>query len=563
VNTAARPPSTATSTGVALAIASGVLQGVALPPVGFWPLAFVSAVPLLWAMRGAAPSRALLLGTVQGAVCAALMSTWLPATIASFTALSLPASALLSALPWLYHGARTGAAAAVFAYWGRLRGGAIVGWPIAVAATELTYPMLFPWYSAEQVAASPAFCQLAELGGPVLVSVALAAVNAAFATALLRLATPSPRRWHPLGATLVAGILLWAYGVARLRAVDRTTLEAPAALIAVVQPNVTNETRRDPATLEEARQRTAERSRDGAALIVWPESVFDHVVDESERSQWAAGLVDALGARSPDRSPLLIGTYLAPTEGPKRPSNALLLVDGEGAITGIYRKQKPLMFGEYVPFADVFPALDRWLPRAGRLTAGTSFTPLLVGGHRITPLVCYEDLIPSFVRESVRRERPELLIDAANDAWFGQSSAWQHHVALARFRAIEHRRFFVRAGNNAGSVVIDPVGRIVAELPPYMGGSLSHEVRWLDAATPYERYGDTPLLVLCVVAGLTRIVRGRTTSRPRLHPTFAALRPAVRSRRRGAFDALVVPAKRSARKSRNTRTFGAANLFRA
>jgi apolipoprotein N-acyltransferase len=388
----------------------------------------------------------------------------------------------------------------------------VIGWPIAVLATELLYPTIVPWYSAEQVAGAPALCQLAEVGGPLLVGACLAAANAGFASALVCLRANGARGWRPLAATIAGGAALLGYGHLRLLALDRSTRDAPAAQVAVVQPNLTRETQRDPATLARALALTADRSREAGALVVWPESVFDHLVEESERADWGAALARAMGPRPSERSPVLVGAYLAPASGPMRPSNALLLLDREGTIAGIYRKQKPLMFGEYVPFADVFPALDRWLPHAGRLTAGTSFEPLVVAGHRVAPLVCYEDLIPSFVREAVRRERPELLVDASNDAWFGHSSAWQHHVALATFRAIEHRLFFVRAGNDAGSVVVDPGGRIVASVAPYHAGSLSHEVRWLTIETPYARWGDAPLALACAALSLAQLARARRGS---------------------------------------------------
>ena len=48
-----------------------------------------------------------------------------------------------------------------------------------------------------------------------------------------------------------------------------------------------------------------------------------------------------------------------------------------------------------------------------------------------------------------------------NDAWFGDTTEPWEHLALAKLRAIEHRRFLVRSTNSGVSAIIDPVGRVV------------------------------------------------------------------------------------------------------
>jgi hypothetical protein len=43
---------------------------------------------------------------------------------------------------------------------------------------------------------------------------------------------------------------------------------------------------------------------------------------------------------------------------------------------------------------------------------------------------------------------PHPIVTLANDAWFGDSHEPWLHLALARLRALEHRRFVVRATNS-------------------------------------------------------------------------------------------------------------------
>ena len=54
-----------------------------------------------------------------------------------------------------------------------------------------------------------------------------------------------------------------------------------------------------------------------------------------------------------------------------------------------------------------------------------------------------------------------------NDAWFGHSSARYQHLQIARMRAMEARRFLLRAANDGVSAVIGPHGRIVAQAPEF------------------------------------------------------------------------------------------------
>ena len=58
-----------------------------------------------------------------------------------------------------------------------------------------------------------------------------------------------------------------------------------------------------------------------------------------------------------------------------------------------------------------------------------------------------------------------LLINISNDGWFGGSAAPAQHLAMARVRAVENRRWLLRDTNNGFTVSVDPYGRIVARLP--------------------------------------------------------------------------------------------------
>jgi apolipoprotein N-acyltransferase len=196
--------------------------------------------------------------------------------------------------------------------------------------------------------------------------------------------------------------------------------------------------------------------------------------------------------------------------GGRREFNRVLLADERGEIRGTYDKVNLVAFSEAMPFDDRLPWLRDVFPAGGRLTPGDHVRPLVLDGWRISALVCYEDVLPHFVRRVVREASPHLLVNLTNDAWFGDTLQPWMHLALAKFRAVEHRRYLVRATNTGVSAVVDPVGHVVVHSGSFTRETLHAEVAMLEGWTPYETLGDWPgWLGLGVIAWL--LLRGRDT----------------------------------------------------
>ena len=164
------------------------------------------------------------------------------------------------------------------------------------------------------------------------------------------------------------------------------------------------------------------------------------------------------------------------------------------------------------------------------LSTGLVFVlPFLIrGDYRISALVCYEDIIPGFVRKAVNEGDPHLLVNITNDAWFGDTTEPWEHLALAKFRAVEHHRYLVRSTNSGVSAIVDPVGRVTGNTGVFTVESLVGEVRMLEGWTLYRYLGDWPgWLSVAAVAWLAFLgawVRSRLRRR-----TKWAKRPPSRS----------------------------------
>jgi apolipoprotein N-acyltransferase len=196
--------------------------------------------------------------------------------------------------------------------------------------------------------------------------------------------------------------------------------------------------------------------------------------------------------------------------------NTAVSSDAGGTIRSRYDKEYLLAFGEYLPFGDTFPVLYAWSPNSGHFSPGTSLDPLVLDvhgeAHTVTPLICYEDILPGFTNRAVRHADPELLVNMTNDAWFGDTlEPWQH-LALAQLRAVEHRRYLVRGTNSGVSAVVDPVGRVVVHTGTFREEAISATIHWMRSRTVYETLGDWPWLVVSLAA-LAAAFRARSPAR--------------------------------------------------
>jgi apolipoprotein N-acyltransferase len=497
-----RTPCCSLRTAGLLAFGTGILYFLAFPGIDLWPLAFVTWVPLLVAMHGRGAREALGLAWISGFTMTFVGFYWMLEMLRTFSGFPTLACVAIMLMLALYQGGRI----ALFGYLAnRLE---LRGWwrgpslALAFVVSEAAYPLLFPWYFGATVHQLPMLLQLAEVGGPILVGLVLFGANVAIADRVLaRLQKRSPS-WRPI--LVQAGVLAatLVYGAVRMAAVDTATRAAPKGQVGIVQANMgLFEKRQD---RNEGLRRHLEASKkleaDGPLdLIVWSETSVAGGVYEHEADRFYQKLVT-----SELESPLLFGALLVRDVTDARRYtlfNSALLSDREGKLVGRYDKQALLAFGEYLPFGDAFPILYEWSPNTGKFTAGTNFGALELDGLELAAHICYEDVLPVLVNELVNEQGADLLVNLTNDAWYGDTTQPWIHLALAKFRAIEHRRFFVRSTNSGVSAFVDANGRVLAHTGTYEQVGLAREVAYLKTGrTPFERVGHWPYWMLGVVA---------------------------------------------------------------
>jgi apolipoprotein N-acyltransferase len=169
------------------------------------------------------------------------------------------------------------------------------------------------------------------------------------------------------------------------------------------------------------------------------------------------------------------------------PLNSAVVLGPQGTEIGRYDQMFLVPFGEFTP--PLFSFVNRITHESGDFVPGDKITVTPAAGHRLGVFICYESAFPHLVRQ-FSKAGADVFVNLSNDGYFGHSEARQQHLLLVRMRAVENRRYIIRATNDGITAVLDPAGRIVKALPPYR--ELASLVRYgaVETTTFYARHGD-------------------------------------------------------------------------
>ena len=511
----------------AIAGAAGAASTLALAPFNAWPVMFLTFPVLVWLVDGAAAGR-------LGGVGAAAIAGWwfgfgyflaglywvgfaflvdadkfgwlmpfavvaLPAGMALYTALGLALARLL----WSRGAVRilTLAAALTIAEW--LRGHVVSGFPWNAFGYALTGPLALAQASS-----------LVGLWGLTFLAVGVFASPVVLADD----PTETPRRFMAPLAALAILVALAAYGAVRLT--QHPTAFVAGVRLRIMQPNLPQDERFNYSAKAQVMRRYLALSdratgpessgiKDVTHLI-WPESAFPFFL---AREADALAQIAALLSR---HTVLITGAVRAAEMAPSgsvRAYNSVYVIDRDGSIAGIYDKVHLVPFGEYLPFEDFLESLGliSLTKMPGGFLAGDRRRLMTVpGAPAMLPLICYEIVFPDEALPP--GERPGWLLNLTNDGWFGISTGPYQHFQQARVRAIEQGLPLVRAANTGISAVVDPLGRVVKELPLGAEGVIDSALPQAIAPTLYARAGDSIAGALVVGALVLGIRRRRTSA---------------------------------------------------
>lgn len=344
----------------------------------------------------------------------------------------------------------------------------------------------FPWATlgASQWNCLPA-AQMASLGGEPLVSFMLMYVNGT--AAVLIMERPHWKRGLA-GAAPALALCAFAF-LYGFDALNQKQPTGSAIRFALVPGNIPQDVRWKRDALKENFEHYMARMEEAAGLnpdaVVLPEtSVLLPYLDAEQRERFknypkkhGVDLLYGAARRDPDT----LASF-----------NSAVAVDAEGGPFQFYNKQHLVPFGEYIPLRSLLPDfIVEKVIGIGDYAFGKRANLLEIAGAKAGVPICFESVFSGISREFVRNGA-DLLIVLTNDGWYDGTAALPQHNVCSVFRAIETRRWLVRAANRGVTCFIDPYGRIVGERVKAsdQNGVIAANVSTRTDLTWYMRWGD-------------------------------------------------------------------------
>jgi len=489
----------------------GALLALCFPTPGFSVLAWVALVPFFLTLpRCQNNLQSFKSGFILGLVFFFGTQYWIYHSINHFGHVPLPLSFLLVLLLCLYQSLYTGvfglllylsakktkiptalSAAALWTFIEYLRGVIFTG-----------FPWSFLGYSQWE---HPTVIQIADVTGVYGVSFLIVFCNAAAAQTLIGLRERNPRSiisrkpfglragfsaLAPAAASVILISLTLFYGRMRIAQIDAGEFfdAASPVSISVVQGNISQDKKWDGRfqgevmdtyeglTLEAQKNVLKNAPKDAPKntdtqppvrvpahlpprLIIWPETAVPFAyLSDKELTGRLNVFQKSLGAN------LLFGSVMIRGEegGRYLLTNSAVLLTPDGKIGYVYNKIHLVPFGEYVPLSKLLFFVDKLVAGIGDFQEGENFRPARTPDFTFGVHICYEIVFPALVGRFYK-DGGDFIVTITNDAWFGATTGPYQHFSMAALRAVENRKFLVRAANTGISGFIDPAGRVTTK----------------------------------------------------------------------------------------------------
>ena len=219
----------------------------------------------------------------------------------------------------------------------------------------------------------------------------------------------------------------------------------------------------------------------GERVIIWPETTLNS--SSKLNDKLFMEMMRFIGKNS-----LLISGGLKQDKDAGDVYNCAYFISGQGHLSR-YDKHILLPYSETSPLIDL---LDTYYSAPSEFKPGKTTVSIKTPIGRVGTSICFEILYPGFVRRSVK-DGAQYLVNISNDSWFGDSPMPYAHLDGSRMRAIENRRFLLRASNSGISAIISPVGKIIRQSRLFVQQRVDGKFVKLDQMSFYTKYGNLVL----------------------------------------------------------------------
>lgn len=506
---------------ILLALLSAFLLWLAWPPIPYTsPLLLIAFVPVLFAIEdiimGSYTKKGLkvfLIGGLTALVWNTASIYWvfnamnavMPAAVAVLISL-IPfglAAVLMSLAFWLYYQLRKRYGAAISYI------GFICFW-ISYEFLHQSWDLAFPWMTlGNGFAVDHPLIQWYEFTGVYGGSLWILLSNVmvfSILKATKRPEAPKKTIWIPW-----AILILIPIGISLIQYYTYEERINPADIV-VVQPNI------DPyekygSLPAEVQLANLIRLSDSVALpntefFIWPETAIPEATNEETirgsknfhqiqdfLSQYKNGNVLS-GIESYliyDSAKTLSAVYYPHLNGYVDAFNAGVLIENSGKVQ-FYHKSKLVPGVEQLPFKEALAFMKPFFAKFGGTTGGygsqaESTVFYAQSGIGAAPIICYESIWGGYVGDFIK-DGAQFIAIITNDAWWGNTSGKDQHLAYAKLRAIESRRWVARSANTGISAFINQKGDVVKKTKWWTPDAINQEINLNEELTFYVKIGD-------------------------------------------------------------------------
>lgn len=182
------------------------------------------------------------------------------------------------------------------------------------------------------------------------------------------------------------------------------------------------------------------------------------------------------------------------------PYNSAIQIENSAQVQ-FYHKSRLVPGVEQLPFPRFFSFFKSAFSAFGGSTGGygKQAKPSIFyaqSGMGVSPIICYESIWGAYVAESVQNGASFIAI-ITNDAWWGNTSGKDQHLAFAKLRAIENRRWVARSANTGISGFINQRGDVVIQSGWWVPTALKADINLNEEQTIYTQYGDVLAILGC------------------------------------------------------------------
>jgi apolipoprotein N-acyltransferase len=496
-------------TATALAVLGGLALAAAFPPFSFGPSAPVGVALLSAALWRARLRRGVGLGLLSGLAFFIPLLSWM--TVIGTDAWLLLALECAAWTMLIGIGSAVGSRLPGAPLW-------MAAWWVLAEALRGRIPWGgFPWGSLSFSQPDTPLAEWAAVGGTAFVTFTVALIGTCLAALAAHLSEARFRQAIATGTLLVLVVVLsgplggWATPAPSGR----------TASIAIVQGGTPQtgmgalDVRRAVLENHVAQTMTLAAAIDSGqverpSFVLWPEnsSDIDPFADASVAADISAA-AQAVGV------PILVGAVTTTPDDPDFVWNVGIVWDPERGPTQMYVKNRPVPFGEFIPFREQLAPLIGRFDRVPRDFAAGA-TP---GNLEIA----YGDVV-----EAVVDGGAEVITVQTNNATYAGTAQPEQQLDISRIRATETGRTVLVAATSGISAVIDPDRVVTERMEEGEQGWFIAEAALVDEPTWAAAGGravEGILLLISVVGLVWGVARSRRGTLPADLPSDAT--PAI------------------------------------